>query len=343
VDFVAVSGLIAAAVGVLVAYQTYRPSSRIARFRETYADLSATQTALSEAALARSPPSWRSGDVPMLGRIDWIPARPLPLESVTLTRESHEVQPSRDKLVKRSRILRGLKPGRASTYSQAVVQVAGMGHFFNGRIYRPVAVGAHGSRISLSFSEATYFDYLDTSEILAYQAAAAKGPVRRLLHGRYRRRLDDPFDLRNRVASLGVLTLTLRVAPEGTTFLLHKRNPDRVVLGAELFHVIPAGEFTLSDVSQEALHDDFNLWRNIAGSTRRSCWEPRTRRGGVAVSSTSPPARHIGSSQLLGPTGGSRCSSSASASIRSSGSQSCSRSRSSSRRRSTRFSSRWST
>lgn len=108
----------------------------------------------------------------------------------------------------------------------------------------------------MTFGVAGYFDYLDTSEVLAYEAT---------LHPKdlgIRRRIADPFDLTNRVASLGILTLTIQKSSSGPKFIMHKRS-GKYAVGDALYHVVPAGEFTPSDVGRSAIRADFELWRNI--------------------------------------------------------------------------------
>ena len=261
------AGLIVAAIGTWVTARTNSQSARAAAFLKNYRRLREHEPVINAEVLSRSPIEWRAHPIPMLTKKAWIAEEPWPLDSVELAWESGQPDPPVDDLVERSRILRRLKPGGAIAYSRALIDIADLKHLFNGTIYRPIAIDFTDSSRSLTFSEASYFDYLDTSEILAFQAALPeKDFVRRRLRGRYRRRLADPFMLSNRVASLGVLTLTVRASAEAgeSTFFLHKRDPARVALGAELFHVIPAGEFTPSDVSAEALRTDFALWRNIA-------------------------------------------------------------------------------
>jgi hypothetical protein len=92
--------------------------------------------------------------------------------------------------------------------------------------------------------------------VLAYKELSADGS------NEYRAYLGDPFNLRNRVTSLGILTLTvLRHAVP--SFIMHKRTA-KVVLGTDLFHVVPAGEFTPSNISPLAVREDLSLWKNIS-------------------------------------------------------------------------------
>jgi hypothetical protein len=131
--------------------------------------------------------------------------------------------------------------------------------YFDGTIYRPIEVDVTADRdqeLSITFSEGRYFDYIDSSEVLAYEASLSPKNLG------VRKGLVDPFDLTNRVASLGILTLTLVRSENGISCLMHKRS-GKYVVGDNLYHVVPAGEFTPSDVSLEAQDRDFDIWKNI--------------------------------------------------------------------------------
>jgi hypothetical protein len=54
--------------------------------------------------------------------------------------------------------------------------------------------------------------------------------------------------------------LTVRNAPNGSTFFLHRRD-ERVADGWNITGVVPAGEFQPSDDSGLALRTDLDLWR----------------------------------------------------------------------------------
>ena len=44
---------------------------------------------------------------------------------------------------------------------------------------------------------------------------------------------------------------------------MHRRDKDNVTEAPEVMHVVPAGEFTPSDIGLQAVRRDFDLWRNI--------------------------------------------------------------------------------
>ncbi|ROP41320.1 hypothetical protein [Saccharothrix texasensis] len=260
-DIALLAGLVLAAAAVVAATAVIAPTRRagrvaqvehrIAEFKSRFHQVKQRQTELSTATLARDP-ARRPHDVPLLTKAEWIFPTPIPLSEVGVGFEPGHPRsgPSPTALIE------GIDLSGAVTYSDAIVRIAGMDHFTNGLIYRPVGVDVEEGSLFLRFREARYFDYLDTSEVLAYKDVEAGGV------SRYRNELADPFDLLNRVASLGVLTLTVVKDDRGVRFLMHKRSA-RVVLAADFFHVVPAGEFTPSDVSLTAVRDDLDLWRNI--------------------------------------------------------------------------------
>jgi hypothetical protein len=147
-------------------------------------------------------------------------------------------------------------------YSDALVEVDGLGHLYNGRVYRPVAIDVDGVDLSIDFVDGDYFAHLDTSEILGYEMAAAE---RRWCKPRrtYRRALGDPFDFWTRSTSLGVLTLTICQTSDGARFLMHARDSGQVVVGSKVMHVVPAGEFTPASVYLEANTEDFDIRHTI--------------------------------------------------------------------------------
>jgi hypothetical protein len=265
-DGIAVAGVVIAGIAAIAAGIVVAPTSRssrlakvaenIAQFKRHYDELRRTQVSLNEDALRISPTSWRHGEIPLLVQAGWIPDRPMPLTAISLRLQ--EDGASVDELVDRSRILKGLDLSGPIAYSKAITEIAGMDHFTNGSIYRPVSVDPLSQGLRIEFELARYFEYLDTSEILSYEKSCGRKKCA------YREKLGSPFDFRNRVSSLGILTLTLQRGQAGSTFMMHRRNSEKVVLGSDLFHVVPAGEFTPSDISLESARNDLSLWRNIA-------------------------------------------------------------------------------
>jgi hypothetical protein len=231
---------------------------RVIRYvRDNYAQLNAR-------ALAAQSDS-RADGLPMLERPSWVLNRPVPLDRVRLTRETSANSSQFDQAREHARHLMPRRAGgsRYASYSQAVTELGGMGHLYNGSTYRIVDIAVCDDEIQLTCVNGRYFNHLDTTLVLTYEAAKRDLGGRNLLHGRYRRYLKNPFDLRRRASGLGVNTLTIRQDTDSAGFYLHHRNGSFVAEGPDSIHVVPAGEFTPSDVGLQAFEDDFDLWRNI--------------------------------------------------------------------------------
>lgn len=146
--------------------------------------------------------------------------------------------------------------------------------FFDGSSYRLLRITADTTpnEITMHFGPGRYFDSLDTSDIMGYEAAlctlasqSRAFPNRRikLLKSPYRRWIGDPFNFRDRCVIPGVCTLTIRKSKSGPTFILHERNADKVALAQGVTHVTPAGEFQPKDLSATANAADLDLLSNI--------------------------------------------------------------------------------
>jgi hypothetical protein len=235
----------------------------------TWDELRSNHSDLQHSALNEVDPRWQ-GDptVPMLTKRGFILERPVAIESIKIEWDERSIYPSGNQIELARRKARRLLPRMADGrrfrgYSSALINLCGMSDLFNGLVYRPTKMEAAEEAIVLRFVPGRYFDFLDTTEVLSLEAQRCKSFGR--LNGKYRRFLQDPFDLDRRSTSLGILVLTIRQSTEGCGFLMHLRDNNRTLVAAapEVFHVIPAGEFTPSDVGLQALRDDFELRRTI--------------------------------------------------------------------------------
>ncbi|MGW5741750.1 hypothetical protein [Amycolatopsis sp. NPDC003861] len=208
-----------------------------------------------------------TGSLPILTKPGWLFDPPLPLTSVNLTL----LEPTEDDLelkrtlAKAARALPRVRGVRSFTsYTEALKKLERLGSLYDGQIYRLLGVHAEARRLDLTFSTGCYFDHLNTSLVLTLEAAARHLAGRRnILRGRYRRWLRDPFEIHRRSPGLGVNTLTIRRSPGLSTFFLHRRDGSFVAEGPDIVHVIPAGEFTPSDIGLGAVRQDFDLWKSI--------------------------------------------------------------------------------
>lgn len=229
------------------------------RFDHVYRLTREEQPRLQEKALRESSAEWKASEIPLLTRPGWILERPLDLGDVALRWEpptgSYQTPPP----------VKVLPSG--TTYSEAIAARQGGENLYNGVVYRPLDISVgHDDGMAITFTEGRYFDYLDSSEVLAYELAELiVGPrPRAVRRAEYRRSISNPFDLRTRSTSLGINTLTIRdAAGEGAGFFMHRREGRAMVNEVGMYHVIPAGEFAPSDISYEAISLDLDLLRNI--------------------------------------------------------------------------------
>ena len=264
--------ILTATLALIGTYVAVRPAifradaSRFCRVREHLEDHVAE---LVEAAERMQEHLRYDAELPLLTRPGWIPLKPIPLSNVTLSLRKPGPDESLNRAHKRARRYWPRRSGgRFESYSQAIGELAKPKLWFNGPSYRllevrtPVdAVTEHG--LGLVFSEASYFDGIDTAEPLSYEVALRH---MRSLHypwpGPYRRWLSDAFNLRRRCALPGVDTLTLRVEQSRTTFFLHSRDP-RQVASMNTTHVVPAGEFQPHSKDVTVWRSDLNVWHTI--------------------------------------------------------------------------------
>lgn len=262
----------ALAVGVLALpaawaqVRSTRKTDGNATFRTRLASLRRDQLRLTRQVLEDSPAEWRIDLFPMLTRPDWIPESPFDLSDISILwqpkgDDEDELRSSRRSAAK---VLANLGLGKNIQYSTALSEIAGITSLFDGRIYRLLDVLITAESKRMLFTESSYFAYLDTCELLAFESELAKARKNLNSHRRsYRKKLANPFNFHNRTVGLGVDTLTIRTDGEHVGFFLHRRDPKRVVNNADLIGAIPAGEFAPSDVSNEAVMNDLDIWRNI--------------------------------------------------------------------------------
>jgi hypothetical protein len=208
---------------------------------------------------------WKCYPVPVLAKSGWILQTPLALGRVGVRLLPKSA--NRDRSTIAAKRATGMLPPRESRnghlrYSDALVEIDGLSHLYNGSVYRPVAIDTNGIDLSIDFIGGEYLDHLNTSDVLAYEMAATERKWLKLRRT-YRQAIGDPFDLCARSTSLGVLTLTIIQASDGSRFLMHARDGDQVVVASKAMHVVPAGEFTPASVYLEANSEDFDIWRTI--------------------------------------------------------------------------------
>jgi len=171
-DWIGLAGLTLTVISVGVALRTllrHRPTSTYLNARKRVRQ---HQAELSADAWTRTNPVWKRRGIPMLSRDGWILPAPVNLNLVQIRWSETPVTTDRSttNAARVSRLLpRNPDAGGRLRYSEALVRIDHMDHLFNGTVYRPVSVTASPGSFALDFREGRYFDYLDTSEILAYE------------------------------------------------------------------------------------------------------------------------------------------------------------------------------
>ena len=210
------------------------------------------------------------GSIPLLTLPGWIPSHPLPLSEVSLRLNELTEAESEPLASARSELLSlgywpldrdGLPLPR---YSSAILEYDATTQLSDRPSYRLIELTCEpgpAPRHELTFSPATYFDGIDTSEPIAHEVA-----LREKLgspgDGPYRTWLANPFRLGSRAAMPGINTLTVRRSERGPHFFMHQRGADAAV-SMGVFHVAPAGDFQPQIDDPAIWAADLNILSNI--------------------------------------------------------------------------------
>ena len=187
-----------------------------------------------------------------------MPYRPLPISAVNLLLDQSEGQPEYFQYTKLASRYLPLDNSahRYARFSDALGALDRPRLYSNRLSYRLLECGLREFPPRMSFSLCRYFEMIDIGEILALEFASGRS--------RIRESLGTPFDLRRRLTSPSINTITLRLEPHGNaTYFMHLRDSRDVALASGQTHVIPCGGFQPSGVSRFAIESDFNLWHNV--------------------------------------------------------------------------------
>ncbi|QIS19557.1 helix-turn-helix domain-containing protein [Nocardia terpenica] len=203
-------------------------------------------------------------------RPDWMLSEPLDLDAIHLDFDSSAPAPLITGGESESEACRPVRPNgvRFGRYSQAIRAIARPTLFENRTSYRLLDVSFDATGARMRYGLTTYFDMVDVCEVIAHETTAAW--ISRQGEGRldpddlpFRGLIGDLFDLSRRPVLPSINTLTIRRAPDGDTFFLHRRGAAQVTLAAGLTHIIPAGVFQPAAIGQENIERDFSMWRNV--------------------------------------------------------------------------------
>ena len=222
---------------------------------------------LGRAAAALYPEVEKLGPTPLLAPARWVPTTPLTLDSVVLDLNDSSRSTGADGLANRaSPIVLPERPDgiRYASYSDALAQLTGR-TFENRQTYRLRYGDLRPIAPTLRFGLGTYFDHLDIGEACAHEFAAGQLGLLDPAEQRIRAAVGDPCDPDRRPTNLAISTLTLRLDRNTgeATFLLHRRDPEKVGHAAGLYQVLPTGVFQAAGEARWNLLNDFSLWRSM--------------------------------------------------------------------------------
>ncbi len=234
--------------------------------------LNAHRHDLSQVAQDLYPLSWRVAGTSLLARPEWRPARPVPLEQVTLSWHAGEAGTAVDAVQPAGS--EGVRPlrddgTRFASYADALAALSRPRLLENRTCYRLLAATAT-AKTELTFGLNRYFDLINVSEAVAHETAgrALSRPEAppALSELPLRSSIGDPLDLARRSVTTGIATLILRLDREvgNAQMFLHWRDPASVAVNGGMYQVAPAGMFQPSHEAEWNLANDLGLWEAIS-------------------------------------------------------------------------------
>ena len=242
-------------------------SRQVEIFKERMANFDRWQTAAKE--VARVYQGVKEGDAlaPLIARPEWVPKRPVLIGEV---RSRLVTAPESDAAPKQ---MMHLLPSRTNGrryhhFSHAIqeLKLRPPEMFRDLPCYSLEGASWEDGAPTLDFSLSRYFEFIDTSEALAFEFAVASGHKKqvnkRLL--KYRMSLGDPTILgaRRNVSSINTLTVRVDSVTKAPTFFLMRRS-DKVASESGLYGVIPSGMFQPASAAPTDIKEDLDLWRTI--------------------------------------------------------------------------------
>jgi hypothetical protein len=214
----------------------------------------------------------RVGNSPLLCRAEWLPTRPVPLDQLVLAWAEHRPRTAVNGTGPTTAHLRPVAANgrRYPAYADALAALDPPTTFENRRAYRLVAADLTlgGGPGLLELSAGWYFDGVNITEAVGHELAQAwlEYPGTMTMAGLpLREAIGDPCDLSRRPAGVAVATLTIRRhAPGEASFLLHRRDAERVTHGGGLYQAMPVGMFQPADHNPASARNDLSLWRCMA-------------------------------------------------------------------------------
>jgi hypothetical protein len=244
--------------------ETKRTASEL-RWLRVHDYLQRNRHELAVRAAEEYPAGSRVAGTPLLAAPEWVPAAPVPLESIRL--ELHRTAPV-PRVTDVAAVAPVLFPERTGApayrrHCDVIGVLAPPAIFENRPVYRLTGADLTGGQPRMSFTLGRFFDAVDVGGAAAHEYVAAELG---LIEDRpLRAAVKDPCDLDAWPAMMAVGALTLRHdRTTGTaSFPLHYRDPRRVGHAGGMFQVIPVGIFQPSGEAEWNVPNDFDLWRGL--------------------------------------------------------------------------------
>jgi hypothetical protein len=232
-------------------------------------ELSTRRHQLTQLASRLYPGIPRVAGTPLLCRPEWVATGPVRLDAIDLSWVENARPPLVTGTEPEAAALRPQRPdgSRFGGYAEALAALDRPAVLENRTAYRLLAAQLSTGTEQLVITSGRYFDGVDVGEALAHELAAAllADPAAAPARQPFRNLVGDPCDLGRRSAIHAITTLTLiRRGPGTASFLLHWRDPAKVVHAGGLHQVIPVGIFQPADDNPDSERADLSLWRSLA-------------------------------------------------------------------------------
>ena len=213
-------------------------------------------------------------NIPIMYKKEWIPSTPIDLTTIRLEMLSQKgfkfdksiyaeenILPLREK-----RYSSLLSPESAKRIIDGIVM-------YDAPTYRLMEIESYGDSYLLKFGRDTYFNYIDTCELIAlefckeivkkvknndkFSVDSIKDKMKLKLRGQI-----DPFDFNNRCAGVGINTILILVNNKRlSSFYIHQRSAVKIAEAINTIHVVPAGTF--QPRHKAYMSEDFSLYNNL--------------------------------------------------------------------------------
>ena len=203
------------------------------------------------------------GDTPLLSTVDWLPADPIPLDSISLQYLS-DAPPTavtgRDPAALDDVPMRP-DGTRYARYCDAIAELDPPAVFEDRPTYRLLRASL-ADIPRLEFGPGSYFDGVDVGDTCAHEYATAA--LGKAVTQSLRAAIGDPCDPARRPVNLAISALTLRYdrAADTATFPLHARGA-AVGHAGGMYQVLPVGVFQPAGPQPWNTDNDFDLWRSV--------------------------------------------------------------------------------